>query len=62
MSKMKLLWIAIGLSFLGALLIWFGMFNIEAVMYVGLAVFAIGMLIGPLTHFAGEEEEDQEEK
>jgi fatty acid desaturase len=62
MSQMKMLWIAIGLSLLGALLIWFGMFFAEAVMYIGLAVFAIGMLIGPLTHFASEKDEEVEEE
>jgi uncharacterized membrane protein len=62
MSQMKMLWIAIGLSLLGALLIWFGMFNNEVVLYLGLAVFAIGMIIGPLTHFAAKEGEGVEEE
>jgi hypothetical protein len=57
MSTMMMLWAAIGLSVLGAIVMWFGMFNSEIVLYIGLAIFSIGMLIGPLTRFVGEEED-----
>jgi hypothetical protein len=61
MSQMKMLWMAIGLSLLGALLIWIGMFYADALLYVGLAVFAIGMLIGPVTRFTAEEDQESDE-
>jgi hypothetical protein len=58
MSQMKMLWLAIGLSLLGALLIWAGMFYADALLYIGLAVFAVGMVVGPLTRFIGNEDEN----
>lgn len=58
MSTMTMLWAAIGLSILGAILMWFGMFFADFALYLGLAVFSLGMLIGPLTRFFGEEEEE----
>jgi fatty acid desaturase len=60
MSQMTILWAAIGLSALGTVLMWFGMFYVDFLIYVGLVVFAVGMLLGPLTHFFGDEEEEKE--
>jgi hypothetical protein len=62
MSQMKMLWLAIGLSVLGALIMWFGMFYEDTLLYFGLAVFAVGMVIGPATRFLGEDEDEGEEE
>jgi hypothetical protein len=58
MSSMTLLWSALGLTTLGFLLLWYGASFNETVLWLGLAVFAIGMLLGPLTRFVASEDSE----
>lgn len=58
MSRMRILWLSLGLSALGYLLIWYGAWFAEAVLWLGLLVFSVGMLLGPLTRFVGSENGD----
>jgi hypothetical protein len=57
MTQMRILWIAIGLSALGAVLMWFGMFYIDILLYIGLLIFSIGMLLGPATRYIAREDD-----
>ena len=54
MTKMTMLWMSLGLSAVGFLLIWWGSFAEEWLLWIGLIVFVIGTLLGPATRYAGK--------
>ena len=51
MSKMQLLWAALGLTLIGFIMLWYGASYNQVVLWVGVVVFAIGMALGPLTRY-----------
>ncbi|MGQ9675957.1 MAG: hypothetical protein ACUVX1_09840 [Chloroflexota bacterium] len=56
MSKMQFLWTALGLTTLGFLLIWYGASFQEIILWLGLIVFSVGLLLGPLSRFLAKSE------
>lgn len=58
MTRMQLFWIALGLTTAGFLLTWYGASFQEVVLWVGLIVFAIGMLLGPVSRLITEPQEN----
>ncbi len=55
LSRLRLLWLSVGLASLGFILIWLGGFTSPLSLWIGLGAFVAAMLLGPASRYLGRE-------